>query len=55
MGFIVQTLPSIEGVLSSHLSFLLPLLEQALLLPTVEAFSAFFAILVVIAPAVVVV
>ena len=52
MGFFEQILPSVRGVPLLLLSFLLPLLEQALLLPTEVAFPASFAILVVVAFAV---
>jgi len=43
MGFFEQTLPSIEDAPLLPLSSPLPLSEQALLLPAVEAFPAFFA------------
>jgi len=54
MGCIELTLPSIEGVLLSHSSFLLPLSEQVLLVPAVEAFFAFLAIFETMAVVVVV-
>ena len=44
MGFIVQTLSSVEGTPLPYLFFSLPLSEQVLLEPTIEAFLAFLAI-----------
>jgi len=43
MGFIVQTLPSVESMPSLYLFSLLPLLELVLFEPAVEAFFAFLA------------
>jgi len=49
MNFIVQTLPSVEGVLSPHLFSLLLPSEQVPLEPAVEVFLAFWTILEVMA------
>jgi len=49
MDFIGQTLPSVKGTPLLPLSFLLPPLEWALLLPAEEAFPVFSATLVVMA------